>query len=206
MERRHRPFDAVEQRYLRIILAELVALRTKWRLRFIAICGAIVAIYAFLFFNGNWGGRVVLLVCAPLVFWPPRSVFRPINQRIAETEGVIRGNAVAFRDIRSHRVVILEDVPDRGSCYAFEICPDRIALICGREETARFPSNDFSIVTFLGENNDVYEELIRNRGGKLDPVRRIFGERVARLVLPVDDVSELAGRLEDLESLLSRST
>lgn len=137
--------------------------------------------------------------------WNYSSETRRSKGLIGQAARVLTRNEVFETTIRSTAMVEFEEEEDLGARYAFQISDYRITLVTGQDfyPSARFPNTDFSIVDVRNDAGQTTDRWIVKRGRKLSPVRVVPAKMAQTLAYP-RHLQTIAGRLEDLEQILSR--
>lgn len=145
-----------------------------------------------------WGGIGVLIALWIILEGNSRRQARVRNIQLALRDGVCH----VIR-IRSGRVLEFEEAEDEGACYAFQV-GDSVVFICGQEfyPTRKFPSTDFSLVSFRGHDGHDAEQLITTNGTKLQPFRTVPAKGRTKLRIP-EHLEVVRGNLDEIEVLLS---
>jgi hypothetical protein len=109
--------------------------------------------------------------------------------------------------IQAARVAEIEEYEDEGACYVFEHAPGASIVVAGQPfyATDTFPNSDFSLIEVIGDGGVAVDELMRERGRRLEPVRRLPREIKDRVDIP-EHLTELDVGVDDLEAELARRT
>lgn len=152
-----------------------------------------------LFATALWLGLTVVVNL--WAYFPEKSKLRAAVHRF---EDALRRNEVQEIRIQSDSLVELEEIEDEGACFAFQLNDHRIVFVSGQDyyPSARFPSNDFSVIRVFDSRGSLVQELIEKRGSKLKPKRSIPAKVKSKVDIP-EHLEVLDGDLDELESLLT---
>jgi len=177
-----------------------------------------LALVAFAACGVLWG---LTVLASKLVFWPSvawtslavamtawiwgEGRIRHASRR-RRLEGAITGGQVDEFSVNATEVVELAEIEDLGPIWAFQVAPEEILILEGRQDAPRgFPASDFSLIAFLDTAGAAIDATWVLRGARLRPVRTITVEAQRYLRRPAD-LEILTGRLDELERLLGRAT
>jgi hypothetical protein len=142
-----------------------------------------------------------------LALWTARSLRTgTAPQELRLERALSTGRAREFR-IQSERVAEIEEYEDEGACYVFEFAEGASIVVSGQQfyATDTFPNADFSLIEVVGDDGVEIDELMRERGRRLEPVRRLPREIKDRVDIP-EHLTELDVGVDDLEAELARRT
>jgi hypothetical protein len=204
MEEHERPLDRAERRLLGARLSALRARRGSRRRVGLAAAVVIGPLWLLTLLAARgvpwWVPSLFWLALAGGIgLWVFLQEARNARSAAAQLERALGFDRVRERRVRASEVIEVEEAGDEGACWLFQLPGDHILVLAGQEyyETARFPSDDFSLVDILLDGGSVLEELIAPHGRKLPPSRRL-PERL-RAKLPLDRAAPtlIAGSLRD---------
>jgi len=209
MQTFERPLLDSERRWLRLATGPARAAgRGMARAIFVvvALISGLLAVLTLAVSRVDW--RVVA------TFWALFGVFvglwtylgerRRVTRVLRVFDGALARNMARVIPIQSSAVVEIEEQDDEGATYAFQFAEAEIVFVRGGEfhRSARFPNSDFDIVELLGHTDFVVGTLLRKRGDKLAPVRKISPTSAKALGRP-RHLQVIKGSLNDLEQLLT---
>jgi hypothetical protein len=209
MEWAERHLASGEKRLLRARIATARrAMRTAiWRVSVagIAVCGGLCAATLAastappLSVIATW-----LAVGFVVVTWSTRGERSRYSAAIGAAEAALAADSARELRVQAQQVVEVEESEDEGACWLFEV-RTQVLVLAGQEyyETARFPSDDFSVVEVRGRNGQHVDVLLDVRGKKATATKRIPAS--ARPLLPAGgSPQEITGTLEQLLPRLAR--
>lgn len=207
MERSERALTEAERRMLRLRLTTLERRRRSAARRAAGSAGFIC--------GGLWLATIAasdvswpiitlfwLVVAAVLGLWVFRSQVGSLRASIVDVESAIRRKQAVVHSVRCSDLVEVEEAEDEGACWLLQLPGERVLVLAGQEyyATARFPSDDFSLVEILREDGRPLERLIEAGGRKLAPSRKLPAE--LRRNLPSEETWQvLHGSIHEVESL-----
>src|SRR5262245_26885986 len=172
----------------------------------VAVCG-VLAILTLVFSDASRLSIVGFWLALAILFtvWigvPGRTDIR--RQHALLTAALQHDRGRGFH-VQSNRVVEFDEIEDEGACFAFDIGDGRVLFVLGQEfyPDDEFPNADFSLVSVLGPNNVIADEIFVKDGTKLVPERRIAREVKDRLTIP-DHLEIVEADLATIESTLPR--
>jgi hypothetical protein len=124
---------------------------------------------------------------------------------IGLAEAALAADSARELRVLADHVVEVEEAEDEGACWLFQV-PAQVLMLAGQEyyETARFPSDDFTLVEVCGGNGQPVDVLLDVRGKKITAARRLPAR--ARPLLPAGGSPQgIPGTLEQLLARLGAS-
>lgn len=152
-----------------------------------------------------WSMLIALGIALPIALWSYLSLKPKLIADVRNFESALRRNEARVIRIQSDRMVEFEEEEDEGACYAFQLKNYRIVFVAGQEfyPAAKFPNDDFSLISIYGDNDVLVEELIEKHGLRLKPARTISSKQKATMIIPYH-LETIAGDLDRIEQLLAK--
>jgi hypothetical protein len=149
-------------------------------------------------------GLVWLGIGIPISLSSYVGVRRGVVEAIRRFESALRQNSACEVRIQSDAMVEFEEREDEGACYAFQLDNRRVVFVVGQQfhRSARFPSNNFSMVDLGAEDEAIVAGFVRTHGVRIEPVRRIPATTKATLKIP-EHLRVIQGELSQIEELLT---
>jgi hypothetical protein len=206
MEKSERPLSRTERRLLTGRLCALRGRKGLLRRRVGLAVAAVVGPLWLLTLLGArdlpwWGATAPWAGLAGAIgLWVLQSEKGNARSAAALLERALRFDQVQEQRVRASELVEVEEGADEGACWLFQLPGDRVLVLAGQEyyETARFPSDDFSLVDIRLDGGGVLEQLIQPHGHKLQPGRRLPAAFRGKLPLDREEPVVLAGTVRGL--------
>jgi len=149
-------------------------------------------------------GLMWLAIGIPISLWSHRDLRRYAAKYEGSCASALKMDRAVEIQIRPDAVAEFEAGAKQGPAYAFQVGDNDIVLIAYEKArpSARFPNADFSLVDLFTEQKKPAVGLLKKRGKKIEPVRRIPSEMRTRLMMP-DHLSVIQGKLSEIESLFA---